>query len=206
MQVEQSEHDVLLTASPRAFPAIESLFERTRPLEVEIGCGKGTFLISRALAREDVNFLGVDVVWKWMKYGVRRSEKRGLANIRFAKTDARELVRFALPPESVSIFHVYFPDPWPKRRHRKRRLVTGEFLSRLHSRLVPGGLIELATDYEDYYLHMKQAIIQSGIRWARVAEAEERIFDRERRTNYEIKYAAAGRPLHYIELEKEDCE
>jgi tRNA (guanine-N7-)-methyltransferase len=138
-----------------------------------------------------------------MKYAVERSRKRGLANVRFLKSDARELVRYGIPEGSVSIFHVYFPDPWPKRRHRKRRLITGEFLSLLHSRLADGGLVELATDYHDYYVQMRSAVVQSGVEWRHVdATADRRLFDALLKTNYELKYEAAGRTLRYIELLK----
>jgi len=178
-------------------------FADPRPLEIEIGCGKGKFLIARAEANPDVNFLGVDLAWKWMKYAVTRSEKRGLTNIRFIKYDARMLVKHGLPDASVSVFHIYFPDPWPKRRHRKRRLVNGAFLALLYDRLRPGGLVELATDYHDYYLQMREAIAQSGVAWRdERMTTDARPFSADAMTNYEIKYAAAGRRLHYIELRK----
>jgi tRNA (guanine-N7-)-methyltransferase len=192
-----------LFADPRRFPSLTDVFGNDRPVEVEIGCGKGKFLIARALENPDINFLGVDVAWKWMKYGVERSAKRGMENIRFIKTDARELVRYGFERGAVSIFHIYFPDPWPKRRHRKRRIVTGDFLRLLHTRLADGGLVELATDYEDYFHHMRAAVIQSGIEWQRVVEtANERLFEAMSKTNYELKYEAAGRDLFYLELRK----
>jgi tRNA (guanine-N7-)-methyltransferase len=195
--------EVLLRENARAFPPLRSVFENENPVEIEIGCGKGKFLIARAVQNPNLNFLGIDVVWKWMKYGVQRSEKRGLANIRFVKSDARELVRYGIPEDCISIIHIYFPDPWPKRRHRKRRLITGEFLKLLHSRLRAGGLIELATDYHDYFVQMRSAVIQSGVNWQRVEEtANQRLFDALFRTNYELKYESAGRTLHYLELQK----
>ena len=88
-------------------------------------------------------------------------------------------------------------------KHRKRRLITGEFLSLLYSRLIDGGLIELATDYHDYYVQMRAAIVQSGVKWRHVDEtADRRLFDAALKTNYELKYESAGRTLHYIELQK----
>ncbi len=195
--------DVLLREDPREFPSLCDIYDNNHPVEVEIGCGKGKFLIARAMENPAINFLGIDVVWKWMKYGVERSGKRGLTNIRFIKSDAKELVRFGMLGGSVSIFHVYFPDPWPKRRHRKRRLITGDFLSLLHSRLTGSGLIELATDYHDYYVQMRTAIVQSGVQWRHVDEtANKRLFDARVKTNYELKYESGGRTLHYIELQK----
>ena len=192
-----------LVADPYRFPSLGDVFGSDNPVEIEIGCGKGKFLIARAMEQSDINFLGVDVVWKWMKFGVQRSDKRGLVNIRFVKIDARKLVTFGIPTGSVSIFHVYFPDPWPKRRHRKRRLITGEFLHLLHSRLQDDGLIELATDHDDYLTQIRSAVIQSGIRWRHIEDAvDSRLFAAFSKTNYEIKYESAGRTLHYLELQK----
>ena len=178
-------------------------FAKSQPVEIEIGCGKGKFLLARAQTRPDVNFLGIDMAWKWMKYGVQRTEKRGLENLRFIKYDANLVLKYGVPSESVSVFHVYFPDPWPKRRHRKRRIVTGGFLATLYDRLVPGGLVELATDYRDYYTHMCEAVVQSGVTWQDEKHTtNDRLFEADLATNYEIKYAKAGRTLYYIELRK----
>lgn len=194
---------VLLTEDPRGFPPLQQIFGNGNPVEIEIGCGKAKFLIARAIERPEINFLGVDIVWKWMKYGVERSAKRQLANIRFIKTDARELIRYGIEDDSVSAFHIYFPDPWPKRRHRKRRLVTGDFVRLLHSRLVPAGLVELATDHHDYFVQMQSAATQSGVDWRRVnVRTNQRPFNAGFKTNYEIKYESDGRTLNYLELEK----
>ena len=193
----------LLDGEPSSLELPGGAFAKPGPLEVEIGCGKAKFLIARATEHPDINFLGIDVVWKWMKYAVQRSDKRGLENVRFIKADARRVVRDTLAEGSVSAFHIYFPDPWPKRRHHKRRLVTGSFLAELHSRLVPGGLIELATDHDDYFDFMQAAVVHSGVGWQRVSEtADDRIFEALSKTNYELKYEAAGRTLHYLELQK----
>jgi tRNA (guanine-N7-)-methyltransferase len=193
----------LLRAQPREFPPFADIFGNGRPVEVEIGCGKGKFLIARAVENPDINFIGVDIVWKWMKYAVERSTKRGMENIRFIKADARELLRHGFRDESVSIFHIYFPDPWPKKRHRKRRLVTGELLRLMERKLETNGLIELATDHEDYFMQMRASVVRSGVEWKLVTEkSNERLFAAISKTNYEIKYAAAGRTLNYLELRK----
>ncbi len=194
---------ILLSAEPRGFPAFPDIFGNENPVEVEIGCGKAKFLIARAVEYPQINFLGIDVVWKWMKFAVQRSEKRSLANVKFLRADARETIKHGLRPGSVSVFHIYFPDPWPKRRQRKRRLITGEFLRILHERLAGAGLVELATDHLDYFHQMQNAVIHSGVAWTNVRTARgERLFGASVKTNYEIKYEAAGRDLHYLELEK----
>jgi tRNA (guanine-N7-)-methyltransferase len=193
----------LLKHDPRAIPPLAEIFDNGNPVEMEIGCGKGKFIIARAQEHPEINFLGVDVVWKWMKYAVQRSDKRELHNIRFIKCDVRDLLKHGIAQGSVDVFHVYFPDPWPKRRHRKRRLITGDFLRMLHNRLTDNGLIELATDYEDYFLQMRLAIMQSGLDWRKVEErTNERLFNAHAKTNYELKYELAGRTLHYFELAK----
>jgi tRNA (guanine-N7-)-methyltransferase len=193
----------LIRALPRELPPSDAIFGNNHPVEVEIGCGKGKFLIARATQNPDINFVGVDIVWKWMKYAVERSAKRSLANIKFIKADARELLRHGFRDSSVSIFHIYFPDPWPKKRHRKRRLITGELLRLAERKLEKGGLIELATDHDDYFLQMKASVVQSGVDWKSVIEkSNERLFEALSKTNYEIKYEAAGRKLNYLELRK----
>ncbi|UCH84795.1 MAG: tRNA (guanosine(46)-N7)-methyltransferase TrmB [Candidatus Latescibacterota bacterium] len=201
MTSESKRVDTLLRYDPRSFPPFADVFGNDHPVEIEIGCGKGKFLIARAMQYPDVNFLGIDLVWKWMRYAVERSQKRSLTNVKFIKTDAREMVRYGAQSATVSVFHIYFPDPWPKRRHHKRRLITGAFLRELHERLAPGGLIELATDHIDYFRQMQAAVVHSGISWSRITERlNNRLFEAEAETNYELKYSAAGRTLHYLEL------
>lgn len=192
-----------LRYDPAHRPEISTVFPAQGPLEVEIGCGKGKFLIARAAENPWINFLGIDVVWKWMRYAVHRSDRQQIRNVKFIRTEANDFILHSLPAGGVSTFHVYFPDPWPKRKHRKRRLVTGQFLKLLHSRLEDGGLIELATDHEDYFLQMEEAVVRSAISWKCVRRtAGERLFEAQTRTNYELKYAAAGRTLQYLELQK----
>ena len=182
--------ETLVLLRPKAEPP--PFLNSTRPLEVEIGCGKGKFLTSRAGTNPQISFLGIDRIEKWVKMGCD--------NLVFVKAECREFLT-QLKPESVSIFHIYFPDPWPKRRHRKRRLVTAGFLDLLLSRLLPGGFIELATDDLDYFQQMKKAAAPFG--WARIRESiNERPLGRGHQTSYELKYAAVGRPLYYLELQK----
>jgi tRNA (guanine-N7-)-methyltransferase len=195
--------ETLVRCDPRTLLSFSEIFGNDNPVEIEIGCGKAKFLIARAIEHPDLNFLGIDIVWKWMRFAVERSHKRSLENVKFIKADAREIVRFGVLPASVSVFHVYFPDPWPKRRHHKRRLITGAFLRELHPLLADDGLIELATDHGDYFRQMQGAVIQSGIAWSSVTDGRnERLFEAPAKTNYELKYTSAGRTLHYLELKK----
>jgi tRNA (guanine-N7-)-methyltransferase len=170
---------------------------------MEIGCGKGKFLVARALENPGTNFLGIDRVSKFMNLGKTRAEKRKLPNIRFIRAEAKAFLTDAVAPASVSIFHIYFSDPWPKRRHQPRRVITADFLRLLHSRLAPGGLLEIATDDQDYFSAIKKTIASTTELWENVRETiNERILDSMNKTSYEIKWAAEGRALFYAELKK----
>ena len=171
--------------------------------EVEIGCGKGKFLLARAEENPKTFFIGIDKAGKWMKKSAARLEKKRLNNLKFIKGDVREVLEKIIPKKSVDVFHIYFPDPWPKRRHNKRRTLDGDFFLLLHERLKSKGLIEIATDYLDYFNAIKKVLSQSKIAWKKNRETiNERLFCAETKTNYELKYTAARRDLYYLELQK----
>ena len=179
------------------------IFGNHHPVHVEIGCGKGRFLVTLAEQYPDINFFGIDRLMKWMKIGLQKKDKRKIGNLRLIKMEARELVSPLLAPDSVDAFHINFPDPWPKRRHRKRRLVTADFLGLLQTRLKDGGRVEIATDDLDYFEHMKQAGEHTVSLWRAVRKSiNQRLCFAGFRTNYEIKYEAAGKQLYYLELWK----
>lgn len=193
-----------LRALPEGFPPPAKLFPNSvNPLEVELGCGKGKFLLARACEFPQRNFLGVDYARKWMSIGLTRGEKRRLENLRFVHSNALIVVQDYLADSSISVFHVYFPDPWPKRRHQKRRLLNASFLELLYKKLTDDGLVEIATDQEDYYRSICEEIPKAEVRWKRVRHSvNERLFDPFRKTSYELKYEREGRPLYYVELAK----
>jgi len=182
--------------------AVADLFPTRQPLEIEIGAGKGRFLLHRAQAHRDRNFFGVDYRWRFLKEGVLRAEQRGLTNLVFLKTEAEEIIPHLVPPTSVEVFHIYFPDPWHKKKHHKRRLLTPEFFKLLHASLVPGGLLELATDNFDYMIAFNAALVEAGdTLWSGVRQSRnERILDPGVQTHFEAKYARQGRDLYYMEL------
>ena len=180
------------------------LFAQRWPLEIEIGSGRGRFLLHRAASHPDRNFLGIDYRWRFLREGVERAHRRGLGNLLFFKAEAQEVVPHLVPPESIAVFHIYFPDPWHKRKHHKRRLLTPEFFRLLHERLTPGGRLELATDNFDYLVAFKTALVVAGESlWTYSTEKRnERILDPGVHTHFEAKYARAGRDLYYLELVK----
>ena len=167
----------------RSFPGtVLDMFENTHPLEIEIGAGKGRFLMHRAMEVPEHNFIAFDYIWKFLKIGWQRVQKRGLDNILCFKAEASEVVTHLVPDESVEVFHIYFPDPWHKKKHHKRRLLTPEFFKLLHRRLSTGGRLEIATDNFDYMIAFKSSLVEAGdTLWANVRETKnERILNPEK--------------------------
>lgn len=172
------------------------------PLELEIGCGKGKFLIGRALESPERNFIGIDYAGKWMRVGEARSQQRQLKNLSFFKVEAWNFLK-KFPDKTIEICHIYFPDPWPKRRHRDRRLLSPDFFKLLYTKLKPLGLIELATDDAGYYAQIKSSLNETKSLWQTMRETvNERISFPHLQTNYELKFQADGRELCYIEAQK----
>src|SRR5205823_6526028 len=132
------------------------LFGNDCPVEIEVGFGKGLFLLNAALECPDVNFFGVEIMRKYQLFTATRMATRKLTNVRLACADARHLLREYVPPASVQAIHVYFPDPWWKKRHHKRRVFTEDFVASCVRALKPGGLYHLATDVAEYFAVMQE--------------------------------------------------
>jgi tRNA (guanine-N7-)-methyltransferase len=135
-----------------------TLFGRHAPLEVEIGCGNGDALLSMAAERVDHDFIGIEVYRPGVGKLLAGIEGAGLENVRICNRDAVEVVRDCLPPESVTRILVLFPDPWPKKRHHKRRLLQPGFVRLLAERLLPGGELLIATDWREYAEFAMEAV------------------------------------------------
>jgi tRNA (guanine-N7-)-methyltransferase len=133
---------------------LAALFGRSAPTVLEIGFGMGETTSAIAAARPDVNFLGVEVFLAGVGALLKRIGEQHLTNIRIIHHDAVEVVREMLPPQSMTGVHIYFPDPWQKKRHHKRRLIAQPFVALLASRIAPGGYLHCATDWEDYAQQM----------------------------------------------------
>jgi tRNA (guanine-N7-)-methyltransferase len=129
-------------------------FPHSQPLEVELGSGDGTFIAQYAQRRPDRNFLAVERLLGRLRKIDRKGLRAGLANLRLVRIEASYLLEYLLPPESVHALHVYFPDPWPKRKHRKNRLVNPRFTELAAQALTPGGTVYLRTDGQDYFAQM----------------------------------------------------
>ena len=133
---------------------LDRIFDRVAPKVLEIGCGMGETTAAIADARRDTDFIGVEVHAPGVGSLLRQIDERGLDNIRIVQYDAVAVVSHMIAPASLDGIHVFFPDPWPKKRHHKRRLIQPGFVTLLASRLKPGGYIHLATDWEEYALQM----------------------------------------------------
>jgi tRNA (guanine-N7-)-methyltransferase len=129
-------------------------FGRVAPVVLEIGFGMGETTAAIAQSRPDVDFLGVEVFMAGVGALLKRIDELALANIRIVHHDAVEVVRDMLPRDTLAGVHIYFPDPWQKKRHHKRRLIAQPFIGMLASRIAPGGYLHCATDWEDYAAQM----------------------------------------------------
>lgn len=130
------------------------IFGRKAPLVLEIGCGMGETTVAIAAATPDTDFIGVEVYPAGVGALLRRIEDAGIENLRVIEHDAVEVMRDMIAPDSLDGVHIFFPDPWPKKRHHKRRLVQPPFVSLLASRIAPGGYVHLATDWAHYAIQM----------------------------------------------------
>jgi len=130
------------------------LFPRPQPLEVELGSGDGTFIAQCAQWLPNRNFLAVERLLGRLRKIDRKGLRAGLANLRLVRIEASYLLEYLLPPESVRALHVYFPDPWPKRKHHKNRLINPRFTELAAQALTPGGRVYLRTDDQDYFAQM----------------------------------------------------
>ena len=129
---------------------LEACFGRAAPKILEIGCGMGETTAAIALAHPENDYLGVEVHLPGLGNLCKLAAGHNISNLRLIAHDAVEVVRDMLAPATLASAHVYFPDPWPKKRHHKRRLLQAPFVSLLASRLQPGGYIHVATDWQDY--------------------------------------------------------
>ncbi|MBI2929620.1 MAG: tRNA (guanosine(46)-N7)-methyltransferase TrmB [Verrucomicrobia bacterium] len=133
------------------------LFPRSQPVELELGSGDGSFLVQYARLHPERNFLGIERLLGRLRKVDRKAQRAGLTNVRLLSIEAAYFLEYLLPPKSIAALHVYFPDPWPKRRHRPKRLVNARFTELAKRALLPRGLVHLRTDDADYFAQMSAA-------------------------------------------------
>lgn len=138
------------------------MFSTDQPLEVEIGTGDGSFLIQYACAHPELNLIGVERLLGRIRKIDKRGRRDGLTNLRLMRIEANYFVQYMLPKSSVDAFHIYFPDPWPKAKHEKNRLIQPPFLALMADVLKPGGIVYLRTDNVPYFNQMLEVFGESS--------------------------------------------
>jgi tRNA (guanine-N7-)-methyltransferase len=133
---------------------LAELFSRAQPLEVELGCGDASFLAKYAALHPERNFIGVERLLGRLRKLDRKGRRASLTNLRGVRIESAYLVEYLLPPRSATALHIYFPDPWPKRKHVKYRLINERFPQIVRQALAPGGTVYLRTDDRNYFEQM----------------------------------------------------
>jgi tRNA (guanine-N7-)-methyltransferase len=176
------------------------------PLVVELGFGRGEFLLARAAEAPALPHVGVEVSHKRVLKQARRLARLPLVNVRLLCAQAERVVAELLSPASVAEFWINYPDPWPKKRHHKRRLLQAPFVTALAERLVPGGLLHVATDHAEYAEEIAQLLAAEPRLENLFAPAA---FVREvpgrMATAYELEWRAEGRPLHFFDYRRREA-
>ena len=162
------------------------VFGNDRPVEIEIGPGRGDVLLAFAAARPDVNFFAIEHIRGAVERLCARLDMNGIANARVISGDAPCVIEHLVPPASVAAYHIYFPDPWPKRRHQRRRLLTPRFAESLRRTLGPNGTVHIATDLGWLYDTMVEALHAGGFVDTKTTAPARPT------TRFERKYATAG--------------
>lgn len=182
--------------SPQPFDW-QAIFGNDHPVEIEVGFGKGLFLLNAASSCPDVNFVGIEVLRKYQLFTANRVAKRMLRNVRLACADARAVLHNHVVSGSVQAVHVYFPDPWWKKRHHKRRVFTADFVADCARILRPEGLFHIVTDVADYATIIRELLANLSAFVPHPTPAPPTgEGDLDYLTNFERKFRREGRPIH----------
>ncbi len=174
-----------------------TLFGNGHPVEIDVGCARGLFLVSSAEANPHVNYLGIETDCGKSRHSAQRLKRRQLSNVRVLRGDARIALGQMISPHSVAAIHVYFPDPWWKRKHRRRRVFTNKFVGLCAKALKPGGLLHSWTDVAEYF-EVIAALMNHDPRFEALPPPEEQqpAHDMDYQTSFERKKRKTGQPIH----------
>mgnify|MGYP001189835460 CR=1 FL=1 len=172
---------------------LEDLFPVQQPVELEIGCGDGGFLFQMAQQYPERNFLGVERLLGRIRKLSKKGQRAGLSNLWLARIEARYVMKYLLPEEALEAVHVYFPDPWPKDRHARHRLIDGEFPQATARLLTKGGVIHLRTDDAKYFKQMQLVFCAHG--GFKEEETPDELVARV--TEFEKEFNAQGKPTNH---------
>lgn len=142
---------------------LSNVFPIAQPLEVELGSGDGSFLVDLAKHHPQHNFIGIERLLGRIRKMERKARRAGLTNLRGVRIESSYFLQYLLPPHSVEALHIYFPDPWPKRKHRRHRLINERFPQLAHTVLLPSGTVYLRTDDRDYFAQINTVFTASPL-------------------------------------------
>jgi tRNA (guanine-N7-)-methyltransferase len=181
-----------------------ALFARQAPLEIEVGSGKGLFLAAAASGQPDIDFLGIEIGCKYARFAAARLAHRSLPNAKMINGDALEIFRLLIPAASLAGVHVYFPDPWWKARHKKRRVMNEAFLRDVERTLLPAGRLHFWTDVEEYFQTTLELIPTCTRLIGPLPVAEQPAeHDLDYRTHFERRMRLHALPVYRSEFRKE---
>jgi tRNA (guanine-N7-)-methyltransferase len=163
---------------------LDRIFDPARPIEIDLGCGKGRFLLARAEHHPEVQFLGIDRMLRRIRKIDNKVRHRKLTNVRLLRMEGYYAVTYLIPPGSISTYYIFFPDPWPKKKHHGHRLFNAKFLDALHRTLKPGGVVHVATDHLPYFEVIRETLTGD----ARFEPAPVFVPDESERTDFERWY------------------
>jgi len=167
------------------YPAnLNKVFERSGPIEIDLGCGKGRFLLARAAKYPDINFLGIDRMLRRIRKIDNKAQRRKLTNIRLMRIEGYYAVSYLIPADSIQTYYILFPDPWPKKKHHAHRLFNPQFVDALHRTLKIGGIVHIATDHLPYFDEIA-AIMRADTRFQ---ETDPFVPSPDEQTDFELYY------------------
>ncbi|HEX5397786.1 MAG TPA: tRNA (guanosine(46)-N7)-methyltransferase TrmB [Verrucomicrobiae bacterium] len=187
-QAETRENLVLQLRSIIEPLNLAECFPNPQPLEVELGCGDASFLVEYARRNPERNFIGVERLLGRIQKLDRKGRRAGLTNLRGVRIESAYFLQYLLPPHSAAALHIYFPDPWPKKKHRRHRLINEHFPTLARAALVSGGVVYLRTDDADYFQQMTKVFAGT----AAFQEIETSMELAEIRTDFEREFNSKG--------------
>ncbi len=201
-KLDLSRYFKVLDEMPESWNPVE-LFQRAAPLEIDVGCGKGMFIASAAEEHPDRNFLGVEKAKRYAHFSAARAAKRNLDNVAVVSGDAQRLFAEVLQSERVAAVHVYFPDPWWKARHKKRRVLNEAFVRNIERVLAPDGRFHFWTDVQEYFDATCELVAQvTQLQGPMEIAPREAQHDLDYQTHFERRTRLSEQPVYRSEFRK----